>query len=317
METNQVIRYNSLVDFNDFITYLIGSLISFIIMITTIKHLCYVLGTDINTIEYIIDNIDAYYISWEKKKLDKDTNQPVIIKGKPKIRQLNSTKKELKRIQKRIYKFLLSNTKLPDYAYGGVLKRDNVINAKQHQGNKYIFTTDLKSYFPSISQKQVFELFLELGCTPTISRLLTKLTTYKHQLPQGVPTSTLLANLIFQRTGNVIASFCEQHDIIFTSFVDDLTFSSKKCFKDETNTILEILKQGGYSINYRKTFYKTKNPIITGVICQNNKLKLKHHYYKRISRLRVIKEASPDDEKLIKKYEGLLRYRRKIEVSNK
>lgn len=275
------------------------------------------LGTDINTIEHIINNIDAYYISWEKKKLDKDTNQPIIINGKPKIRQLNSTKIELKRIQKRIYKFLLANTKLPNYAYGGVPKKDNVINAKQHQGNKYIFTTDLKSYFPSISHKQVFELFLELGCTPTISRLLTKLTTYKHQLPQGVPTSTLLANLIFRKTGNVIVSFCEQRDIIFTSFVDDLTFSSKKCFKDETNAILEILKQSGYSISHKKTFYKTKNPIITGVVCQNNKLKLNHHYYKRISRLRIVKETFPDDEKLIKKYEGLLIYLRKIESSNK
>ena len=285
-------------------------------MITTIKHLCYVLGTDINTIENIIDNIDAYYISWEKKKLNKDTYLPIIINGKPKIRQLNSTRIELKRIQKRLYKFLLYSTELPDYAYGGVPKRDNVLNAKRHQGNKYIFTTDLKSYFPSISHKQVFELFLELGCTPTISRLLTKLTTYKHQLPQGVPTSTLLANLIFQKTGNKIASFCEEHNIIFTSFVDDLTFSSKNCFKEKSNTILEILKQDGYSISHKKTFYKTKNPIITGVVCQNNKLKLEQHYYKRISRLKIVKEASPEDEKLTKKHEGLLRYRKKIDISN-
>jgi len=286
-------------------------------MITTIKHLCYVLGTDINTIEYIIENIDVYYISWEKKKLDKDTNLPIIINGKPKTRQLNSTKIELKRIQKRIYKFLLFNTELPNYAYGGVSKRDNVLNAKQHQGNKYIFTTDLKSYFPSISHKQVFSLFLKLGCTPTISRLLTKLTTYKHQLPQGVPTSTLLANLIFRETGNQIVSFCEQHNITFTSFVDDLTFSSKKCFKEKTYVILDILRQNGFSVSHKKTFYKTKNPIITGVVCQNNKLKLEQHYYKRISRLKIVRETLPEDERLSKKYEGLLRYRKKIEVSNK
>lgn len=275
------------------------------------------LGTEINTIENIIDNIDAYYISWEKKKLDKDTSQPILINGKPKIRQLNSTRIELKRIQKRIYKFLLSNTKLPNYAYGGVPKRDNVLNAKQHQGNKYIFTTDLKSYFPSISHKQVFELFLDLGCTPTISRLLTKLTTYKHQLPQGVSTSTLLANLIFRKTGNQIATFCEEHNITFTSFVDDLTFSSKVCFKDKTDIILDILKKHGYSISHKKTFYKTKNPIITGVVCQNNKLKLEQHYYKRISRLTIEKRLSPEDEILAKKHEGLLRYHRKVEISKK
>jgi RNA-directed DNA polymerase len=285
-------------------------------MITNIKHLCYVLKTDINTIQNIIDNIDVYYISWEKKKLDKDTNQPILVNGKPKIRQLNSTKIELKKIQKRIYKFLLASVVLPEYAYGGVSKRDNVINAKQHQGNKYIFATDLKSYFPSISHKQVFNLFLDLGFTPTISRILTQLTTYKYQLPQGVPTSTLLANLVFRKTGNKIAVFAKENDIKFTSFVDDLTFSSKKCFKDKTSVILDILIKDGYSISHNKTFYKTKNPIITGVICQNNKLKLEHHYYKRISRFNLEMSIFPEDIKLAKKHDGLLRYRQKIEISN-
>jgi RNA-directed DNA polymerase len=71
-------------------------------MITNIKHLCYILKTDIDTINHIIDSIDDYYISWDKIKTDKDTNLPVLTNGKPKIRQLNSTKKELKRIQKHI-----------------------------------------------------------------------------------------------------------------------------------------------------------------------------------------------------------------------
>jgi RNA-directed DNA polymerase len=286
-------------------------------MITNIKHLCYILKTDINTIQNIIDNINAYYISWEKKKLDKDTNLPVLVNRKPKIRQLNSTKIELKKIQKRIYKYLLTNIELPEYAYGGVHQKDNVLNAKQHQGNKYIFTTDLKSYFPSISHKQVFSLFLELGFTPTISRIVTQLTTYKYQLPQGVPTSTLLANLIFKKTGDKIAIFAQNNGIKFTSFVDDLTLSSKHCFKDKIPVILNILVKDGYSISHKKTFYKTKNPIITGVVCQNNKLKLGHHYYKRSSRLNLSKQVCPEDIHLQKKHEGLLRYIRKVKISNK
>lgn len=56
--------------------------------------------------------------------------------GNPQVRVLNSTTKELKIIQKRICKFLSQNISLPDYCYGGVPKRDNLINAKRHQGNK-------------------------------------------------------------------------------------------------------------------------------------------------------------------------------------
>jgi len=281
-------------------------------MITNIKHLCYVLKSNINTIENIIDNIDAYYVSWDKIKTDKDTNQPILVNGEPKVRHLNSTKSDLKKIQKRIYKFLLKEITLPEYAYGGVSKRDNVINAKKHQGNKYIFTTDLKAFFPSISHKDVFLLYLELGFSPTISRILTKLTTYNFQLPQGVPTSTILANLVFRKTGDKILEFAKSNNITFTTFVDDITLSSKKDFKEKIPDILNIIVNDGYAISHQKTFYKTKNPVITGIICQNNKLKLEQTLYKRATRLKLMKEAQPDDNKAIKRHEGLLRYKQKV-----
>ncbi|CDN31914.1 Reverse transcriptase [Mucinivorans hirudinis] len=286
-------------------------------MITNIKHLCYILKTDINNIQNIIDNIGDYYISWEKIKIDKNTGNPVIINGQPKKRQLNSTKIELKKIQKRIYRFLLSHVDIPSYAYGGVAKKDNVLNAKHHQGNKYIFTTDLKSYFPSINNTQVFDFFIEIGCTPTISRILTQLTTYKYQLPQGVPTSTLLANLLFMKTGIKLEVFAVQNDIKFSSFVDDLTFSSKKCFKDKVQDILDILKQDGYRISHNKTFYKTNNPIITGVVCQNNRLKLEHSYYKRLVRLNAETKEHSDNDIKRKSYDGLRRYCNKVKSTNK
>jgi len=286
-------------------------------MITNIKHLCYVLKTDINTIENIIDNIDNYYITWEKKKLNKDTNLPILENGKPKIRQLNSTKIELKKIQKRIYKFLLANVKLPEYAYGGVPKRDNAINAKQHQGNKFIFTTDLKSYFPSISHNQVFSMFLELGISPTISRILTQLTTYKYQVPQGVPTSTLIANLVFKKTGDKILKFAESNQIKFTTFVDDITLSSKSDFKSQIPEVLEILTNDSYKISHKKTAYKTKNPMITGVICQNDKLKLDNHVYKRISRLKKQRQFEPDNTIIENKLKGLSQYRKRVDDTNK
>jgi RNA-directed DNA polymerase len=287
------------------------------IAISNIKHLCYVLGADINTIENIISNIDVYYHTWEKVKHDKETGKPILKDGVPKIRILNTTKPKLKRIQKRLYKFLLIHSDLPEYAYGGIPKRDNVLNAKQHQGNKFIFTTDLKSFFPTISNSDVFNFFNQQGCTPTVSRILTKLTTYKHQLPQGVPTSTLLANLIFKKTGDKLNSFSYQRNILFTSFVDDLTFSSKTCFKHEIPKIIEIIKDDGYSISHNKTFYKTKNPVITGIVCQNNRLKLRGTYYKRLSRIRKQSVNKPEDLSLQKTEEGLFRYRRKVGKSVK
>lgn len=281
--------------------------------ITNIKHLCYVLGSDVDTIDNIINNIDDYYRVWEVKKRNKDTGDPIIVKGKPKVRTLCTTLPKLKLIQKKLYRYLLSNTVIPDYAYGGIPKKDNVLNAKQHQGNKYIFTTDLKSFFPSISNTDVFDFFIEQGCTPTISRKLTQLTTYKHEIPQGVPTSSLLANLIFKKTGDKLATFSKDRNILFTTFVDDLTFSSKTCFKKETHNILQIIKDDGFAISHKKTFYKTRNPVITGVVCQNNRLKLSNGYYKKLARINKMTIINPDDESLLKSEEGLFRYRKRVE----
>lgn len=254
-----------------------------------------------DTLHNIIKNIEEYYTSREIVKTDKTTNQPILKNGEVQKRQINSTKEPLKQIQKRIYKFF-KQVKVPPYAFGGVPQKDNILNAKKHQGNKYIFTTDLKSFFPSISNKNVYNLFVDLGCTPEISRILTQLTTFKYQLPQGVPTSTLLANQIFKKTGDKLCQFSVDKNLTFTSFVDDLTFSSKSDFKEYIPNIISIITDDGYKISHSKTKYKTKNPIITGVVCQNNRLKLNNDFYKRYSKLRLSTDAKIERVNGLKNY---------------
>ena len=52
-------------------------------------------------------------------------------------------------------------------------------------------------YFPTITNKQVYEMFTSNGFSPTVSRILTKLTTYNGKVPQGAPTSPTISNLVF------------------------------------------------------------------------------------------------------------------------
>ncbi|MBQ2882887.1 MAG: RNA-directed DNA polymerase [Alphaproteobacteria bacterium] len=273
-------------------------------MIRTLKHLTYTLKTELATINDILADVDSYYISWSKVKTDKDTGLPLTdADGNQRTRQLNSTKIELKRIQKRILALLMSHVEIPTYAFGGVPKKDNIKNAKYHQGNKYIFTTDLRSFFPSISHNSVFEVYCNNGYSPTVARILTKLTTYKYQLPQGVPTSTLLALLAFKPTGDKLYDYALQHNLKFSIFVDDITISSNVDFKHLVPEILDIIVTAGYKISHNKTHYSTKNPIITGIKCQNNRIKLPQSTYKRISKL-------PKDSN---SYKGLIMYRKRID----
>src|SRR5207344_1768735 len=111
---------------------------------------------------------------------------------------------------------------------------------------------DLKDFFPNISHHQVFRMFRRNKFSPTASRIFTKLTTYRGGLPQGAPTSPILSNLVFVETGEKLMSAIKDNQITFTSFLDDLNFSSKKDFKSLTQKLLEILKNDNFYIHHKK-----------------------------------------------------------------
>lgn len=242
-------------------------------MINTIKHLAYTLKVEPLELKNIIASIDNFYYEKVEIKLDKN-GTPKTKNGRIQQRILNPSVKRLKVIQKRIKNSILDNLDVPDYAFGGIKGKDNILNAKKHQGKKFNFTTDLKDFYPSISHHQVFEMFRSYKFSPTVARLLTQLTTYKGRLPQGTHTSPLLANLVFIKTGRKLDKFAKENGMTFTSFVDDLTFSAPVDFKEKAHCIIDTILADGFKISHNKTFYKTKQPIVTGLVVKNNKIGL-------------------------------------------
>jgi RNA-directed DNA polymerase len=150
--------------------------------------------------------------------------------------------------------------------------KSNISNARQHLGNKYFFTADLKSFFPSITYRMVYNTFISYRFSPDVASVLTRLTTYKGGLPQGTPTSPLLSNLVFVPTGNKILELIKPYNIRFTTFLDDFTFSSRTDFKHLTSKILKIIQQDNFWLSHKKIFYKTKSPEVTGITIEGNKL---------------------------------------------
>lgn len=274
-------------------------------MINTPKHLAFILKVDLKEIQSILKDIDKYYREKIIVKTDKFGKPKLDSKGNPKQRIINPSINRLKVIQKRIQKNILLKLHMPDYAYGAVKGRDNVINAKKHQGKKYKFTTDLKDFFPSITNKSVYEMFVEEKFSHEVSSLLTKLTTYNGKIPQGAPTSSTLANLVFRKTGNILDNFSKENGLTFTSFVDDMTFSSPNDFKEIVPEILDIIT-ADFKISHKKTNY-SRNPNITGLHPMNNHLKLPDSF---------MEKYRERDKKTPKQKAGILRYKEKIEVVN-
>lgn len=235
------------------------------------KKLCAIIGFKPIIIEKIVSNIDSYYNEWVEQKMDKAGNPKKYKDGTIKQRTIRPSLKELKVIQANIKNKFLAPIVLPDCIHGGVKKRSNISNAKPHQGNKYQFTTDLQEFYPSISSQRVYDTFKALKFSPHCSHWLTKLTTWKYELPQGTPTSTHIANLVFLPTDLQLIELCNQHNITYTRYVDDLTFSSQQDFRPLLNNILTIVTSNNFKLSYRKTKY-SGNQTITGIDVFLNKI---------------------------------------------
>lgn len=212
-------------------------------------------------VRFIINHITQFYDEFKRYKTDKQGNKR---KNKPQYvarygeywsRTINPPKPELKTIQKRINAYLVEHIKMPSYAFGGVKGKDNIQNARFHKGQKYVFQSDLKDFFPFITNKMVYAMFVENGFSPDVASLLTKLTTFKGHLPQGSPTSTTIANLVFMPVGNEIQSIAEREGLRFTTFVDDVTISSQQDFKGIVPEIVERIQPEvprGFKISHGK-----------------------------------------------------------------
>lgn len=232
-------------------------------------------------VRFIIEHITQFYDEFKRYKTDKFGNKR---KNKPQYvsrygeywsRIINPPKPELKTIQKRINAYLVEHIQMPNYAFGGVKGKDNIQNARFHKGQKFVFQSDLKDFFPFITNKMVYVMFVENGFSPDVASILTKLTTFKGHLPQGAPTSTTIANLVFKPVGNEIQSIAEREGLRFTTFVDDVTISSQQDFKDVVPDIIETIQPEiprGFKVSHGKTSYKSGITEITGVKMLNNSM---------------------------------------------
>lgn len=235
------------------------------------KRLCAIIGINPNVVTTVASNLNDYYQEWVEKKKDSKGNFKKYKDGTIKTRTIRPSLLQLKEIQKNIKNKILSSISMPSCIHGGIKKRSNISNAKPHQGKKYIFTTDLQEFYPNIKSTKVYETFVSLKFSPHLSHWLTKLTTWKGELPQGTPTSTHVANLVFLPTDLKLIELCKANDITYTRYVDDLTFSSQFDFQDIIKNILELIQNDGFKLSRRKTKYQGKQTI-TGIDVFLNKI---------------------------------------------
>ena len=180
----------------------------------------------------------------QKKRVRPFQRQAVSLK----IRKIDNPSEDLKVIQRRIYQQLLRPLDLPAHIFGGVTGKNVLDNARVHFGAKVLIRVDIARFFPSVTNLQVYKVWQEmLGCSPRIASLLTKVTTFERRLPQGSPTSTLLANLVLLMVDGPIRFECQRLGIRYSCWVDDLAFSSDNP-REILSAVIATLQGAGFTV---------------------------------------------------------------------
>lgn len=163
----------------------------------------------------------------------------------------------------------------------------NIKDAAQvHCGCRWMIKLDITNFFESILEPAVYKAFRNMGYQALIAFELARLCTrlryrqnprayasamQKHQridayrmrhlghLPQGAPTSPLLANIVVRPLDEQIAKIAQHHNLIYTRYADDITLSTdSKDFSRARalNVIHEVqaaLREQGFWPNRAKT----------------------------------------------------------------
>ena len=229
----------------------------------SLRELVYLLGVER---EKLVDLMDwkKHYCPFQKAKNLKPHSRVIV---PLKYRTIDNPSKELKRVQSKILRRLLSQFDLPDFLYGAVAKKSTRDHALAHLGAKTVVSIDIKGYFENVSSKHVYLVWRDvLGCSPEVSRVLTKLTTCAYHLPQGAPTSPALANLFLSSIFGPVLDFCRTENIIITTWLDDIVFSGLNA-RQAMEVTRQTLAHNGLTASRRKRKIggSKATKIVTGV----------------------------------------------------
>lgn len=181
----------------------------------------------------------------------KSYGRMVIIKPNGKKRILYPPTKQLKFIQKKLLRNILSKIPTPQEMCSGKGKSTKDIMQK-HVNKNMLIRIDLSDFFPNIKAHKIFTLLRERGFSQKVARIITKLTTFRGSLPQGSPCSPQLACLALAPAAKHIINLF-QFPVSITFYVDDIIISGSGSIQNFRETIYDILERNGFVVNRAKT----------------------------------------------------------------
>ncbi len=223
------------------------------------------------------------------------------------VRLLETPKRELKDLQRRILSGILDRVPTHPAVHGFVRGRSIATFAAAHVHRRVVLRLDLDNFFPAFPAARIQALFRTFGypeavanrlggiCSNRAPRWLWRdrpldiaprlwsdsLTLYtRPHLPQGAPTSPALANFMAFRLDCRLSGLASSAGAIYSRYADDLAFSGDAEFHRVVDRFAlhaaAIALEEGFSVNHRKTriMRRGKRQSLAGVVV-NERLNLR------------------------------------------
>jgi RNA-directed DNA polymerase len=253
--------------------------------IFTLRHLAYLTDSEYGLLRKIVTRhiSDPYRVFRMRKRPDTT--------GKRRFRIICAPDPTLLMVQRWLAKNVLAHaTSKIHPASTAYAPGSKIIEAaRPHCGCRWLIKLDIKNFFESITEMGAYRAYRSLGYQRLIAFELARLSTrlgshiarrvrgrwlryyssrhnvidsYVHHrmghLPQGAPTSPMLANMAMLRADKELALLAQKHGLIYPRYADDTFSTSDKLFHRESAAevirgVYTIIGRFGLSPNATKT----------------------------------------------------------------
>jgi RNA-directed DNA polymerase len=212
-------------------------------------------------------------------------------------RHITAPTKDLLEVQRRITRLLGALYRPPTCVHGFVSGRSQISNARAHRRCSWVLNVDLTDFFHSISYGRVRGMLMArpYNVAESVATLLAGLCCFHGRLPQGAPSSPVLAKMVAAPLDRALFKLAGAHRCRYTRYADDITFSTgNKRFPsalatrgpDNSTVVSEALVSAieakHFTLNERKSRlqHKSERRSVTGVLV-GAKLNLPREYIRR------------------------------------
>jgi RNA-directed DNA polymerase len=203
------------------------------------------LASVLNVTESVLKQLaETAPLKYQESKIKKKTGG---------FRVIEAPHPELKRVQRKLLDSVLHPLDCHPILFGGPNSSTRKA-AIPHRHQPLVMALDIKTFFPSVTAKQVSHALLRLGFSSEVSIVITRLVTRNRRLPQGAPTSPAMARLALHPLCEEIQKLLRKihHETRVSVYVDDLTISGPAGLIRLRGTIVKMFKRHGFVINPEK-----------------------------------------------------------------